>query len=273
MTDQSEGHTVSQETTGEMPVDMATDANATETNSEDETFTIESVERKFYPPTKLAEATEMINTIQEAVAEERIRWNFDPEKQTVPDGYGLATVPISERQPGGKGNRTIGVIIAAVPDPETISSHEKGGPFIREVIVDYFLAKIANAARPKATGVPTSLPFSIDDYLERRRGRESLKTFTELAPRYVKALREKGLKMITQPLMRQILQSKIFSQQFNDKLEDRQFWAGLLEKMIEKAKSSDLDPAVLENWRDTRDQVEVVDVSDLDVDELDQMVA
>ena len=248
-------------------------ATSDESESSDDKFTIDKIERKFYPPDKLQEATEMIAAIQEIVVENNIRFNFDPDKQEVPEGYGLATVPISERVPGGKGNKFIGVVIAAVPDPGTIADHEKGGPFIREVVTDYFLAKIANAARPKATGVPAILPFSIEDYLERRRGRESLKTFTELAPRYVKALREKGLKMLNQALLRQILQSKIFSTQFNEKLEERDFWSSLLDKMIAKSQANNLDPAVLENWRNTRDEIEAVDVSDLDVDELDEMVA
>lgn len=271
MTDQSEVQEVSAETTGQMPAEV-TETEQAETEIEEE-FSIETVERKFFPPDQLEAAAALISQIQSVVEPDMIRFNFDPDEQEVPDGYGLATVPISERQPGGKGNMTVGIVIAAVPDPELIANHEKGQGFIRDVVQDYFLAKVANAARPKATGVPTTLPFSVDDYIERRRGRESLKTFTEIAPLYVKALREKGLKMLTQALLRQILQSKVFAEQFNRNLEERNFWSGVLDKMIAKASSKSLDPAVLANWKATRDQVQAIDVSELDVDELDEMVA
>ncbi len=260
------------DTNQEQAVEPSEPSTETEPSTEEaKPFTIDDVDRRFFSPEDLTDAQKAVDQVQEHVPAKMVQWNFNPEKDEVPSGYGLAIVPISQRKLGGEGNETIGVVIAAVPDPSLIAGHEKGPEFIREVITDFFLAKVANAARPKASGTST-LPFSIIDYIERRRGRESLKVFTELAPIYVKALREKGLKMLTQALLRQILQSKVFAEQFNRKLEAKGFWSGVLDKMVEKAKVKGLDPAVLVNWHDTRELAEAIDIDDLDVDELDELV-
>ena len=42
--------------------------------------------------------------------------------------------------------------IVAIPDPAMVLDHEKGKAFVADLIVDQFLAKVANAAKPKEDG-------------------------------------------------------------------------------------------------------------------------
>ncbi len=239
--------------------------------SEQKLLKLDAIDREYFPPSDLPKASELVKRINETIPAKVIRYNFDPEKDQVPDGYGLAIVPIAERI--ANANVTVSLVIAVAPDPELIAGHEKGAAYIRETITDSFLTKIANAARPKPNGSIGTLPKTVEEYIERRKGKESLKVFTELAPGYVKALREKGLRVLTQQLLRQVLQSAVFSTQFNPALEDKGTWNTVLTKMIARAKTKGLDPAVLINWQETRDEAEMVNVEELDIDALDQLIA
>ncbi len=238
----------------------------------DDAFTLGDVTKRYFSPDQLTEAQAVLSQIVEVAEEGEIKRNFKPE-EPFPEGYGLAVIPLSRRgNVPGAGNITIGVAIAAIPDPEMVGSHDKGAEFIRAVITDTFISKVANACRPRADGTTApTIPFDIMDFLESRRGRESLKAFSEIAPRFVKALRQKGIRYMTAQLLRQTLQSKQFAETQFEKIP-QEAWQKVLDGMIVKAREAQLDPAVLVNWKDTRDATEVADIGEIDLEEFDNLV-
>ncbi len=243
-----------------------TTANETtdETGDDENAF---EVEKCYFGPDELATAGEYLNQV--AANYDKISRNFDPEKD-FPAGYGLSIVPISKRT--NEGNVTIGVAVAAIPDPTTVAEHEKGGDFIRQAVLDSFMAKVANSVRPRADGSTAgTMPFSVEDFIERRGGGASLKAYTEIAPTFVKALRQKGLKFITASMLRQVLQSKAFAEAQFEKIAQN-VWEKILDSMVQHASKKGLDPAVLVNWRETRDQVEVPEMDELDLEDLGDLV-
>jgi len=275
----SETHveTVSSEQVGEMPAGVAampaTASDGTDGSGSDESkFTLEDVTKRYFAPDQLADANEVLAKIVAIATVGQIKRNFEPDAP-FPDGYGLAIVPLSKRHPDGKtGNVTIGVAVAAIPDPETVGQHEKGSEFIRSAITDVFMAKVANACRPRADGTTApSIPYEITDFLESRRGRETLKAFSEIAPLFVKALRKKGITFMTAQILRQTLQSKQFAEvQFEKIPQDA--WQKVLDGMIVKSKAEGHDPQILINWKDTRDSTEVADIGELTAEDFDDLV-
>ncbi len=244
----------------------------TDGTGSDDKFTMENVEKRYFAPDQLEDAQTYLGKVTNVCPDGAIKRNFDPE-EVFPDGYGLAVVPISKRSlEKGGGNISIGIVVAAIPDPASVANHEKGGEFIRSAITDVFMAKVANSCRPRPDGTTaTTIPFTIEDFIESRRGRESLKAFTEVASAFVKALRKKGIIYMTPGLLRQTLQSKAFAATQFEKI-NQDAWQKVLDAMIVKAKAAGHDPAILVNWKDTRDSVEVVEIEDLDLDDLDSLV-
>jgi hypothetical protein len=243
---------------------------ATETTeTTDEQASLDAISREYFAPSELAKAQEHLQevlTITEANGVGIVR-NFNAEED-FPAGYGLCVLPISKRRANGDGNETIGVAVAAVPDPETIANAEGGADFIRKTILDAEIAKLANAVRPRGEGnaVAASIPFSVQDFITSSRGGESMATFRKLAPVYVKALKNKGIRFMTGILLRQVFQSASFAEEQFPKIPQEQ-WIAIIDSMIAKAGAEKMDVAVLNNWKETRAQVEAqtgdVDLSDL----------
>ena len=268
MTDQSEA--IGLPTTGTGPIEPATQETAQPETAQQ--FTLDSVERKFYGPAQMELAQAKVNEVKTHIPKEYVRWNFDPATTQVPAGYGIAIVPTSKRHESGKGNVRTGVVIAAMPSAETVAQHEKGAEFISETVTDYFMAKCANAVRPRDDGTTGTLPFEITAFIERKRGAASLKTFTEMAKAFVDALKKSGFTGMSQLLLKQLLQSKAFAEQYSAKHENNGFWDKVLERMIAGAKEKGLDPAILVNWAETREQIEFSVAEDTDIAALDAML-
>lgn len=270
MTDQSEAQQVTAENTGAMPADMIAGPASAPDETEENEFTLEDVQKRYFAPDQLGDAQSVISKIVAIAKEGQLKRNFDPDAD-FPDGYGFAIIPLAQRVTG-KGNVTIGVALAAIPDPEIVGAHEKGAEFIRSAIVDVFMAKVANACRPRADGTTApSIPYEITDFLESRRGRENLKAFSEIAPLFVKALRQKGIKYMTAQLLRQTLQSKQFAETQFEKIP-QEAWQKVLDGMVVKAKKEGHDPAILVSWKETRDTTEVADIGDLTVEDFDNLI-
>ncbi len=237
---------------------------------EEDAFTLDEVEKRYFAPDQLTTAQEYLSKVVEVAETGQLKRNFDPGAP-FPDGYGLAVVPLSKRVEG-KGNVTVGVAIAAIPDPELVGAHEKGAEFIRDCITAVFMAKVANACRPRVDGsTAPSIPYEITDFLESRRGRENLKAFSEIAPIFVKALRKKGIKYMSAQLLRQTLQSKQFAEAQFEKIP-QEAWGKVLDGMIVKAKSEGHDPAILVNWKETRESTAVAEIEDIALEEFDNLV-
>lgn len=249
--------TVTGETTSEQP-----------TETEPKVMGLDDVKKRYFSPDTLEDAVAYVNLVS-AIEGIKVQTNFDmADPNALPDGYGLAILPINQRLPDGKGNQTIGVAIAAIPDPATVGLHEKGEDFIRSIITDVLCARVTNAVRPRADGsVAGTIPFKIEDFLESQRGRESLKAFSAIAGIFVKALRRKGLKLITSQSLRTILQSATFAQSQFAKIPQAK-WETLLHAMIGSATKLGHDPAVLKNWLETRNETEAQEIEDIDFGDL-----
>jgi hypothetical protein len=87
---------------------------------------------------------------------------------------------------------------------------------------------------------------------------------------YVKALKAKGLKLISKALLRQILASSAFAQQQYPRLPQEN-WVHVLNSMIGHAAKDSIDVSGLQHWIDTRD-TETVDMKDVDLTDIDSLV-
>ena len=229
-------------------------------------FKLEDLERSYFAPNDLASASNMLEQIKAAVAavdpatgkpvhDILFRTNYD-FSQPIPDGYGVLVQPIQKRSEDKTvGNVTVGVAVSAVPSIEMVmmAPDGKGEDFIQNAVIAQFAVKIGNAVRPKGPNNQTAgtLPFSLEDFIENQRGKESFKTYSEIAGEFIKILRGKGLKLITVPQLRQILMSQAFAETQYPKVPAAQ-WDLVLSAMIVQANKLKLEPASLINWKNTR---------------------
>lgn len=247
--------------TAEPEAGANTEANAPEA------FGLDDIDRRYFGPDQLeVEAQDYVNLVT-SIPDVSIKSNFEGD---IPEGYGLAIMPISKR--GDEGTEVIGVVMAAVPDPETIAAHEKGADFLRDVLLGNMMAKVANSVRPRANGTTAgSIPFTVESFIEGGRRSGSLKTYTSIASKFVKALKGMGLKFITSGILKQTLQSASFAESQFSSVEQEN-WEKVLNNMIAFAKSEGLDPAILSHWLETRNEAEADVDNELDFSAFDSMV-
>ena len=248
--------------TAQAEVPATETAEVAETGSDD--FTTEDIKRRFFSPEQLQDhGVPYINKIQSLGVP--VKRNFDPQ-QDFPSGYGLGVIPISKRE--NEQNVLVSVAVCAIPDLALVANDEEGQKFIRTAVIDTFMNKAANAFRERADGtVAASAPYSLEDFITRRTRGESVKTFTTLAPHFVKALKQKGLKFLTAQLLRQILQSASFAGQIAATVPQEK-WVDVLDIMIGKASEAGLDTQILENWKSTRNEAELQSIEDEDFTDL-----
>lgn len=242
-------------------------------------FTIEDVQQRYFTPSELEEASEYMSQVAKVCPPDELKANFDGEN--VKEGYGIGVYPIKKRSDvKGEGNVTIGIAICQMPDPDTIAAlpEAKGIEFIRNSVIDKLFAKISQSYRPRANETEaerkkreTSVPVEIEAFMTSARGDGSLKTFTALAPDFVKALRKMGFRLMSPQMLRQVLSSKEFAEAQFPKI-DQEKWVQLLERMINTAREQKLDPATLTHWKESRDERHVDEVEDINFDELDKLV-
>lgn len=229
-----------------------------------------SIKKAYFASAELATAqvtVEAMNSVCEQYGL-TVVFNFDPEKE-FPAGYGIGIIPIAKRV-GGE-TVTLGVAIAAIPDVAEVQAHENGNQFVTDAVVGNMMAKLANAVRPRGEQNETasSIPYSVDDFITSNRPEGVLLAFRKYANAYVKVLKKSGLKLLTESILRQALQSKAFAeQQFPRVGQDK--WLAILDNMIARAEADGVAAGMLTEWKQTRDSAtltdEDVDLSDLDFD-------
>ena len=253
-------------------VDENDSASEVETATAEFKTKLDDVKKNYFPSAKLAEAQVEIDKVIEIATEHELGmiYNFEPEKE-FQSGYGIAIVPVSKR--ANKENVIVGVCIAAIPDLESVQQHENGKQFVQDAVVGNMIAKLANAVRPRAnTGESAaSIPFSIEDFITSNRQEGVLQAYRAYASSYVKVLKDKGLKFLTDSILRQTLQSAAFAeQQFPSVPQDK--WVQVLDSMIARAAKEGMAPGMLTDWKSTRDSAVLqdrdVDLSELDFDEI-----
>jgi hypothetical protein len=232
----------------------------------------ESIKKAYFPSTKM-DAAQIAVGVVSAIAEEHelnMVFNFDVEGE-FPAGYGLAIGPISKRE--NNENNVVGVSIAAIPDLATVEKEIGGSQFIHDAAIGSMIAKLANAVRPRGeTGeTASSIPFSVEDFITTNRPEGVLLAFNALAPAYVKVLKKKGLKHLTNSILRQVLQSAAFAeQQFPAVAQEK--WLGILNSMVSNAEKDGLAVGLLAEWVKTRDSATLedkdIDLSDLNFDDM-----
>lgn len=233
-------------------------------------YSVEEIKKTYYSSAQLADAQTYLDTVT-AIAEQHeldVVMNFDQEKE-FPQGYGLAVIPTAKRVDGE--NTVVGVAIAAIPDMATVQNHEGGNEFIENAVISNMMAKLANSVRPRGDAGETaaSIPFAVEDFITSNRPEGVLLAFRTFAGAYVKVLKKKGLKFITESILRQVLQSAAFAeQQFPSISQDK--WTKILDNMIARAEQEKLPVGMLQEWKQSRDSAELptkdVDLSDLDFD-------
>ena len=252
-------------------VATATPADVTEL-AKAKTKAIASIKKAYFPNAKLADAQVTIDAMNQVCADYNLAvvFNFDTEKE-FPAGYGIGIIPIAKRS-GGE-TVTHGVAISAIPDVETVQLHENGSQFVIDAVIGNMMAKLANAVRPRGDNNETasSIPFTVEDFITSNRPEGVLLAFRTYANAYVKVLKKGGLKLLTESILRQALQSKAFAeQQFPSVGQDK--WLAILDNMIARAESDGMAVGMLAEWKTTRDsatlQDEDVDLSDLDFDSI-----
>lgn len=268
MTDTMQAESVSEETAA--PVEASTETETTETKE----FTLADVRREYFGPDQTEKAVEHVSKVVEVCPEDALVANFDLENDEVPEGWGIAVVPISKRikDESGEGKTiNLGVCIAKVPSPELILEDEAGRDFVRRTLMDNCISQVASAARPdKDTGkidAETFVPKELKDFITIRTKGEGLKTFNSLAPDVLKLLKKKSpaLKYLNTQLLRQALQNAAWAKTTLPNIP-QSHWEGLLNAMIALARKKEMDPSILQQWLSRRDQAEMeaITVEDFD---------
>lgn len=241
--------------------------------------TASDVKKRYFRPSEIAaEAVAYINgvnaipgiagTAERNYADSMIRTNYPADYEFGNDGYGIAVIPVGKQSDDDSGNVVSVIVIAAVPDPELILADDSGQAYVRDVLVNSFCTRLGNAARGKKDGNFAPMPFTVQDFITASRGKESLKTFSELAPEMVKALKEKGVKFMTVQILKNCLQSHAFAEsQFGDKISQEN-WEFVISVLIERAGDKGLDPAILNSWLQNRNQRALELDIDLDFSDL-----
>lgn len=232
----------------------------------------DDIKKAYFASDKLADAQTAINSANE-IAEAldlEVVYNFDVEKE-FPEGYGIALIPIAKRV--NNANVTLGVAIAAVPDVATVAAHDNGQAFITDAVIGNMIAKLANAVRPRGNDGDTaaSIPFSVEDFITSNRAEGVLVAYRKFASAYVKVLKKKGLKFITETILRQVLQSAAFAEQQFPKVPQEK-WVQILDSMMARATAEGVAVGMLADWKASRDSAELkdddIDLSDLDFEDV-----
>jgi len=235
---------------------------------ENKVMDLQDVGAKSFASTDLNAAQNYISKVVDACTEANIEpvFNFDTNEE-LPEGYGLSILPLTERV-AGQGNVTKGVCIAAVPSVDSILAATGGDVWVRKQINTLLVRAIKAGATPSDDGSITSIPFSIADFTASRVS--ALAAFNAIAPLYVKALKDKGLKFINKGLLRQVLASAAFAEQQFPRI-DQANWELVIKSMTQAAAKENLEAGILAHWSKTRNEVEV-DTSDIDLSDIENIL-
>ena len=237
------------------------DNTQTENNAADDNSieTLQDIEKRYFSPDEvLTLGVNYFNAVQDVA--ETIASNFDVDSEEgFPEGFGLAIIPISERQDGK--NVVTSVVAAAVPTLAQIQATDGGTAFIDEMLQNALMTKVANAARPKdgQVGAPV-LPKSVADFMEGAR-RESLKGYQAVAMIFVKKMKKKGMKTLTPVQLRECLQSAATANQYYPNVSQT-FWEKLANGIIQLGEKKKLDMQPVKHWLETRDEASARVVDD-----------
>lgn len=212
-----------------------------------------------------------------------IRSNFDLKAvaegtetdRGIPENFGLKIGPIRKRSENKQGMIQLGLYAYCVPTPEFIMSLDtpEGVEFKNAAILGSYQTKIRLSTTPNKDGdIPLEPPYSLDEWIKRAERGEGLKTFNEDAPEWVKFLKKQGLKTMTTQLLRLCLQSQAYAESIFKRVIKPEEWDKLLQAMAAKATRDGRNPAIYQNWLETRHNVSAADAQ-FNSAALDEMLA
>lgn len=188
--------------------------------------------------------------------------------EPLPENHGVLITAISERDtsPEKKGNVTKAVAIYLLPTVDGVMNYGegKGRDFVANAVEQAFLRKLTPMTKSRMSGEAVSLPGTVGDLVESQRGGADNKAFTKLAPAVVKMLKGKGLDNINPNILKLVLSSKATAQALFPKMENNGRFVALLDVMIKQAKEQQMDVAVFENWKGSRDQTAMAPEADVE---------
>ena len=203
-----------------------------------------------------------------------VRMNFDAEKP-LPNGYGIAVLPIDRKSTDGKRGakqQRIGMGIVALPSANLLinSDDEPVKKWVSSILEQTLLNKLANALRPKEDGSSApSLPFSVHDFCVVSRP-QTTAVWNEIAPPFLSALQQryrKSFRGVTRDIFRRLLSSAEYAQQVAPSTK-QELWVKLIERMRDEASKAGKDPQVFQTMLETREKVSF-EISLPNVDDLD----
>lgn len=250
-------------------LNQTNEAEVAETLATPTTNAMNAIKKQFWNISQLEVAQATVNSVMEIVnrAGGTLKFNFNPEGD-FPEGYGLAVVPICKKD-GANVMQTLGAAIGAIPDYSALVTTTEGSAFAQDVVETALMAKLANAVRPRADGnVAASVPFSVEDFITSNRPEGVLVAFRKLAPAYVKLLKSQGLKLMTDNILRSVLESSAFAESQFPKVPQAS-WEALLDSMIAKAGTAGMVVGMLADWRKDRDTAGLPSDDEVDLSGLD----
>ncbi len=252
----------------EAPAEQAANTNTADNKAKTPAEQLQAVSRKYFNSSAMAGAQDAMGAVLEICAANGLDpvLNFNPDEE-FPETHGLAIIPLTERVEGF-GNVTKGVAFAAIPDFEAVIAKPEGQAFVRKQLLDCMVRQVSSSCKQKE-GQLTSIPLSVLDFCTSSRS-SGLAGFNHVATLFVKALKKKGLKLMSKALLRQILASASFAEQQYPRLPQAN-WVAVLNSMVSHAEKDSIDVSGLRHWVSTRD-TETIDMKDVDLTDIDSLV-
>lgn len=251
--------------------EQATESNeaATETTASELPAKMGDVKKRYFRPAEMGEAVQYVGHLNNICGADNLRYNFDPNTEQVPEGWGLFTLPVATKDDTTKQTVITHIVIAKVPSLDAVMDHAKGIEFMEDAMLGEFQTKLGNATRGKDGG--GNVPVSMLDFITRRSRGESLKPFNDMADGFVKALKESGLKRMNKKLLRMCLTSQAYAEGQFSRMNAKH-WETILDVMIKRGDDAGVNTELFAHWRKTRDQVAAPTTDDdFDLEKLEDL--
>lgn len=193
--------------------------------------------------------------------------NFTGELE---EGWNLALVPHTDTaKPGftkGKPETKVAAILAfPIPSISLLSQSEKGLAFIENAVNAALIKKASDSIRTDVkenfnrlgddkfiAQLAENLPETLSDFLDRKRGKFDLEAWDDLAPKYLKMLREEKHLSISKMFFRNVLSNAAHAK-FHYPKVSQEIWEKTILFLIKQAQIKQYDTSLFEHWLATRD--------------------
>lgn len=260
---EAEGQVAENQATGS---ETETETDGEEEGEEDEG--LNALKTVYYRPAVLAaentqsELAAVFALCNEHEIEPTMNHDFS---EAIPEGYGVAVLPIKHRKDAkeGGGNVVSAVAVTILPDPAFVAQTEAGKNFISQSVIDSFVRRIKGAVKDvMARKDGATLPLSMDSFIAARRASDLMKAWSFISGDLVETLKQAGFKnSINARTLKSVFESAAFAKAFFPRIKQEN-WEALLSQAAATVAEAGHDPAILRHWLETRDAAEVAGPSD-----------